>query len=539
MAVQPSIPTVLFDPEAAAHVKRGLDTLAELLARTIGPDRSRVLFASDAQTDHELLADAATIARRFLALPNRAEDVGAMALRHLVWRVHERAGDGGATAAVLAQSLLAGAHRYLAVGVDALALRRGMQAAIATALEALTAQSRPVASEADLYHAARTATGEESISRLLAEIFDLLGPSAHVTIEDYVAPYFEREYSQGGTWQARLVSPALLTSQVLQRAVQHDVAVALFDGDLATVADVQPLLECLLRHDRRQVLLVANTITGEALATLALNHQRGQLRVVACELRTVDQQRMDDWADLAAFTGARLFSSAWGERLDRVCAQDLGLAWRVESTSSVLRVMARADLPTRSEQRARLEAQALSSDEQPGVDNQSLRKRIARLAGAEATLKLGATTRHERALLRQQATTGIAVVQRALRHGVVAGGGAALYACVPAVRALHLPGEQSYGVGVVARALEAPLRRIVVNAGRNDPNVVLHEIRRRGVGAGYDARIHEIVQMDAAGILDSVEVLRIAVLAAASTAATLLSTNTIVLKRRPTVSFEP
>jgi chaperonin GroEL len=537
VARQLPIPTVLFDPEASAHARRGFDTLAELLARTLGPTQGRILFASDARAEHELLADAATIARRFLALPNRAEDVGAMMLRHLVWRVHERAGDGGATAAVLAQALLAGAQRYLAAGVDATALRKGMHAAIAAALDALAAQSRPLESAADLYHLALTATGEEQISCLLAEIFDLLGSDAHVTIEDYVAPYFEREYAQGGAWQARLLSPALLTSQVLQRAVQHDVAVALFDGDLATVADVQPLLETLLRHDRRRLLLVANTISGEALATLLLNHQRGQLRIIACELHTAGQQRADDWADLAAFTGARLRSSVWGERLDRFALQDLGQSWRVEASGTTLRVMVRADQPTRSAQRELVRAQA--TGEQPGVDVQALRKRIARLAGAEATLKLGATSKQERALLRQHAATGIAVLHGALRHGVVLGGGAAFWGCVPAVRALQLPGEQVYGGDVVARAIEAPLRRIIANSGRHDPQVLLHEIGRRGAGFGYDARSQEIVPMEAAGILDSAEVLRVALQAAASGAATLLSTNTIVLKRRPNVSFEP
>lgn len=539
MAQRPSIPNVLFDPEASAHVKRGFDTLAELLARTLGPGQGRVLFASDSRAEHELLADAATIARRFLALPNRAEDVGAMTLRHLVWRVHECVGDGGATAAVLAQSLLAGAHCYLAVGVDAMALRKGIQTATTAALDALAAQSRLVGSEADLYHLAAAATGEEQISRLLAEIFDLLGSDAHVTIEDYVAPYFEREYGQGGAWQARLASPVFLTSQVLQRAVLHNVAVALFDGDLATVADVQPLLEALLRHDRRRVLLVANTITGEALATLMLNHQREQLRVVAGELRAVGPQRVDEWADLAAFTGARLFSSAWGARLDRIHMQDLGQAWRVEATGTLLRVMAQTNVPTRIAQRDRLQAHLLSQSDQLRGDSQELRKRTARLAGAEVTLKLGAMTKHERTLLRQQATTGIAVLLSGLRHGIVAGGGAALFACAPAVRALQLPGEQSYGGDVVARALEAPLRRIVANTGRHDPNLMLHEIERRGADFGYDARSQEIAQMDAAGILDSGEVLRAALHAASSAATTLLTTNTIVLKRRPNVSFDP
>lgn len=534
-----AVPGVVFNPDAVAQLSSGFQTLADLLGATLGPTQGRVLALGDRGAQLEWLADGATIARRFLALPEPVADVGAMLLRHLVWRVHLRAGDGCATAAVLAQALLAESQRYLAAGVDAALLRKGIAAATTVALEALQAQAQPVADERDLLHVARTAIDEPQLSLLLAEIFDLLGSDADVTIEDYVAPYLEREYQQGGRWQARLASSALVTSQVLQRAVLNETPVALFAGALETVEDVQSLLEGLLRAGQSRLLLVAHQISGAALTTLVVNHQRQQLRVIAVELRQAGQRRADDLADLAALTGARVLSAELGQSPRQLGLLDLGQALRVEVSGESLLVVGQAEQPARASQSAALRARQAHLLSEQEDQRAALRARIARLAGTTATLKLGATSKLERTLLRQRAEQGLAVLRAAVRTGVVPGGGLAYLQCIPAVRRLELPGDQAYGVAIVARAMAAPFERIVANAGRRSPALVLAEMQRLGASYGYDAAQDAIVDLCAAGLLDSVEVLATALRAAASGASTALTTSAVVLKRSPRVSLEP
>lgn len=532
-------PGVVFNPEAGAQLSSGFQTLAELLGATLGPTQGRVLALGDGGAQLEWLGDGATVARRFLGLPERVADVGAMLLRNLVWRVHQRAGDGCATAAVLAHALLSESQRYLLAGADAALLRSGIAAATAAALEALHAQAQPVASERELLALARTAINEPRLSLLLAEVFDLLGADADVTIEDYVAPYLEREYHQGGRWQARLASSALVTSQVLQRAVLNETPVALFAGTLETVADVQPLLEALLRAGQSRLLLVAYQISGAALTTLVVNHQRQQLRVVAVELRQAGQRRADDLADLAALTGARLLSAELGQSPRQLGLADLGHAQRVEISGESLLVVGPFGQPGRTSEIAALRARHAHLPAEQDDERAALRTRIARLVGTTATLKLGATTKLERALLRQHAEQGLRVLRGALGSGAVPGGGLAYLQCIPTVRQLELPGDQAYGAAIVARALAAPFERIVANAGRRSPAVVLAEMQRRGAGYGYDAARDTIIDLRAAGLLDSAEVLATALRAAASGASTALTTSAVVLKRSPRVSLEP
>lgn len=532
-----AVPTVLFDPAAAQALRNGVAPLAQLLACTLGPTQGRVLVAGQSGAP-EWLGDAATIARRYLEVADPAENVGAMLLRHLVWRVRERVGDGTATAAVLAQALLTAASRAVAAGADPMLLRQGLLSAGAAAQQALQAQLRPVRTEADLHAVARTALGDSRLSQLLAEIFDLLGPDAVVTIEDYVAPYFEREYHQGGRWQARLVSPIFHTSQVLQRAVLNDAAVAVFSGEVQTLAAVEPLLRLLLAHERRRILLVAQRITGPALATLALNQQRGLLHIIPVELRRVGQQYADDCADLTALSGARLLAADAGERLDQIALADIGQAQRVEANAETLHLIAAPQAACASQiatLQSRLQGLAPADAAQAPV----LRERIARLKGCTATLKIGATSKLERAVLRQQAEQGLRILASALRDGVVPGGGVAFLHCIPAVQQLALNGDAAYGALALAQALEAPFRQIVHNAGWRDPAPVLSALRPQGPGYGYDALHDRLTDLEAAGILDAAEVLAVALQVAVSGVASLLTTGTLVLKRHPQVSLEP
>lgn len=532
------VPAVVFRPDAGARLKRGFDVLAELLARTIGPLQRQILSAGSPSTGPEVLVDAATVARRFLALPDRREDVGAMLARNLVWRMHQTAGDGCATAVALAQAMIAAALRSCEAGADVAALRLGMTAATDAALDALQAMARPICGERDLLHVAQTATGEPRISALLAEIYDILGADAYVMVEEYLAPYLEREYLQGGQWKAHLVSPFLLTSPELQSAVMHDAAVALFAGDIGDLDAVRPLLEILATTERR-LLLVANRIDGSALTTLVLNHERKQIQLVAATLYRAGELNRHDFEDLALLTSARLLSPETGDRLQTIKPADLGTARYVRLAADRLIVSERGDSPAARAHMSALRQQLARIVVDREDDRAEIRLRIGRLSGAVATLKVGAPTRTEGAMLQQKAEEGIRALDLAMRDGVVPGGGLAYLRCIPVVRQLCLAGDAWVGAAIVAQALEAPFRWIVANAGLRTPAVVLDEMRRHGPHAGYDALADQVVDIEAAGILDSASVLRTALRAATSAATMVLTTDVLVLKRHPELSVQP
>ena len=532
-------PTTLFADAARMRMNRGIDTLANLLALTLGPIQGGVLATQALNQSPEFLSDAATIARRFLALPDRAESAGAMLLRNMVWRVHQTVGDGGATAAVLMQAIVAEATKPLASGANAMLVCRGVTMATEAALAHLSAMAQPVEDEDRLQQLAQTISGNARLSLVLAELFDLLGPDAFITIEDYVAPYLEREYVEGGRWQARLASPYLTSDPHERRAAMQDGAVALFAGALREIDDILPLLELVLNSERKRLLLVAQEIGGAALATLVLNHQRKQLQVIAVELRRGEPRRLDDFADLAALTGARLFSAELGEHLRDIDAASLGLARRAEATGDELIVSGRRGAAAVRERIAELRARLDTLPPGDEDEGKELRTRLGRLAGGAATLKIGAYTAVERAALRGRAEQGVRALASALRDGALPGGGVAYLNSIPALRGLDAPGEASYGVAAVARALEAPFRRIVANARRRDPATALAEARRQGPSYGYDAAGDQVVEMWAAGILDPVGVLCTALRSAASAATMALTTEALVLKRNPRLSTEP
>lgn len=533
-------PAILFANEATAALLRGFDQMARLLAVTLGPTQGNILN----QREHnppEVLADAATIARRVLALPNRAENVGAMLIRNLAWRVHLRAGDGVATTSVLARAILNESVRYVQAGGNPMMLKRGIDQAAQVALAQLLAQARPVTDEEGLTQVAETITAEPNLSLILGEMLDVLGPSAHVTIEDYVAPYLERVYYDGGRWTARLESPYLITDSAGRRAIQNDCQVVVYAGDIKTARDVQPLLELLARLKKNRLLLVAHEIGGEALTTLILNHQRDKIKTIAVSLRRPADRRADDLADLALITGATLLGGETGRTLAGLKPTDLGRVRRAEASPDYLVISGGGgDLTAR---RTAIEQLQARLNQLPPADESrdELRLRLARLSGGVGVLKIGAHTKAERAALHQKAEKAIRALRLALAQGIVPGGGVAYLQTIPALQTLAatLEGDARYGAHILARALEAPFRQIAQNRGLIDPAVALAKLSRFEGDYVYNALTDSFQPCAVAGLFDPVGVLQIALETAVSGAMLALTTGVLVLHRKPEQSFEP
>lgn len=533
-------PAILFGDRATTALARGFDQMAEMLALTLGPTQGSILN-DKGHGKPELLDDSAAAARRVLALPDRAADVGAMLMRNMAWRVHLRAGDGVATAATLAQAILRDALRYLQAGGDAMAIRRGVERAQQVAVAGITRQTQPVAGEEVLTQVAQTITGDPALSLVLGEMFDVLGPTAHITVEDYVAPYLERAYFAGGRWKAALASPYLITDLAGRRAVQDDCQVLLWAGRIETAEDVVPLLMLLSNSEERTILLVADTIEEAALRALVTNHDRGAIKAVVVNLRSTSASRGPDLADLAVVTGATVLDPAVGHSLASVTAADLGRARRAEATAEEL-VISGGGGGTQTRQahiaqlRARLEALPELNDERD-----ALRLRLARLSGGVGVLKVGAHTEYERKLLHQRAERAIRTLTVALHEGVAPGGGSAYLAVMPAVAALaeSLEGDERAGARILARALAAPFRRIVANRGATTPPAAFAAWQDAGPGHIYDVLADRVATAAGSGLYDPAGILRVALETATSGAMMALTIAVTVLHRNPHESLEP
>jgi chaperonin GroEL len=372
------------------------------------------------------------------------------------------------------------------------------------------------------------------MSLLLGEMLDVLGPAAHITVEDYEAPYLERTYQDGGNWSAAIASPYLLTDVVGRRAVLQDCHVALFAGKVESVDDVAPLLAMVAQHKGR-LLLVAHDISGKALNTLLTNHDRKIVKMVAVWIRRGGEERANDFRDLAVITGAAVLGPEHGRPLANIQQSDLGGVYRAEASADQLSIRGGAGDPAL--RRSFVDGLRLALSEGGGSahDQNQLRMRLANLAGGVGVLKVGAHTRSERESMHQRAEKAIQALRLALEDGVVPGGGAAYLGAVDAVKAYagSLGGDSRQGALILARALEEPCRRIVHNRAAVVPAAVLAELRRRGPGFAYDVVDDRVDLASESGLEDPMGVLRVALETAVSGAMSALTVAVVVLRRRP------
>ncbi len=540
----PSIPAVLPLPQTRLALKAGFDQMARLLAATLGPTQGVIFHSEALKPAPEPLTDAATIARRVTALPNRAQDVGAMLLRSLAWRVHQRVGDGCATTAVLAQAILEQGHRFVAAGANPARVQAGIQKAALRAVELLQQMSRPVTEQNDLNAISLTATGEPELSLALGEMFHRLGRLAHVDIEEYMASYLGKEYIDGGLWKAKSISMRLVSEPMTGKSAVADCNVVLFNGNLTQAEDVLPLLRLLSQAERKNLLLAAQKIEGQAanalVATCVQNRERLGLQFVLVNLARAGENALRDLQDLACLTGAKLFDPQAGETLQSIQPADMGYARRAETVEERLIVSQGEGDP----------AQALSriADLQAYLDHipfddkgrGEVEMRIGRLAGRMGILKIGAGTHNERDVLRQKAEKGLRAVRAAQQAGLLPGGGTAYLHCSAMLESMECAdGEERMGVLAVSRALRRPFEQLLHNAGVEHPARLAHEITQSPPGLVFDVEEKELCLAAEIGLFDPARVLNIALETASSGAQMALSTEVIVLKKNPRISYEP
>ena len=542
-------PQVVGQPTTYKQIQRGINVVVDLLAPTLGPTGGNIVSQTDRSERYELLTDSAVALRRVISLGSPQLDIGAMTVRSMVWRVGQRAGDGGATTAVLMRALFNEGVRQIAAGANAMQLTRGMRQAADLVIDGLRAQARPIAGEDELAAVARTITQEAPLAAVLGEMSSLLGPDAHVSIEKFVAPYLQRRYIGGARYKAEIASMYFYTDSANKVAVAPAPAVAVVADRLTQTDEVIPLMEAAIANGKKALVIIAPAISGDALGLLVHNHQQPEdkrkLQVLAAKLTSVGDELRQARQDIALMVGANMLGRDEVHSAAQARPGDLGEAQRVEFGDKALVIVAhRGERETIQQEVTNLRNQLarlpLDDDERPKVV-----RRLSTLTGGVGELKVGAHTKSQRALLENTAERALKVLSAAQKGGVIPGAGAALHHCVPQLRAAADAAaaasnpDLALGMRVLANALSAPLAQIVTNTGIDSPAVIGHRLEEAGSPATYDALEGKVVDAFAAGILDATDVAVMVVQSAVSGAMMALSTDTIVYHRKPQQALSP
>jgi chaperonin GroEL len=513
--------SVLFGDKARELVLHGATALADTIRVTLGP-RARCVLIGRPWGPPIACNDGVTIAKEFY-LADPVENLGAQLLRQAAERTSERVGDGTSTATVLAHTLFIEGIRNTTAGANPVDLKRGLDRALAAALKALAGQSRKLESRREKAQvAALSAHNDLAMGDLVAEAMERVGPEGAVTVEESRTTDTVLEVVEGLRFPRGYISPYFVTDPERMQAVLEEPAVLLVDQRISRMNDLLPILEQLAK-DNRSLLLVAEEVEGDALATLVVNKLRGNLHVAAAKAPEFGERRRAFLEDIATLTGAQLVCEEAGLALEKIGPEHLGRVRRAvldrESTTLIGGAGAREQIAARCEQLRHLSEETTSE-----YDREKLRDRLARLQGGVAILRVGAPSETEMRSRKEAFEDAIHATKAALSEGVVPGGGMALLRTLSAVReeANHCEGDERTGVKLLETALQTPSRQIAANSGA-DPGVVVAKMLDGTLG--FDATRGVYTDLAAAGILDPAKVLRVALENAVSVASTLLFTE--------------
>jgi chaperonin GroEL len=521
------MPKILeFDEDARRHLERGVDKLADTVKVTLGP-RGRNVVIDKKWGAPTITNDGVTVAKE-IELENPFENLGAQLAKEVATKTNDVAGDGTTTATVLAQAMVHLGLRSVAAGANPLDLKRGIDAAAAAVSEALLKSAREVTEQKEIAHVATISAQDAKIGELIAEAFDKVGKDGVVTVEESPTMGLELEFTEGLQFDKGYISQYFITDQERLEAVLEDAYVLVHQAKISSMADFLPLLE-KVAQTKKPLLVIAEDVEGEALATIVVNKIRGLLNIVAVKAPGFGDRRKAMLADIATLTGATLVSEDLGIKLESVGLDELGQARRIVVTKDNTTIVDGAGDAVAIQERIRqirTEIDATDSD----WDREKLQERLAKLSGGVSVLRAGAATEVELKEKKHRLEDAISATRAAIEEGIIPGGGSALVHVAASLDDLGKTGDVATGVTVVKRALFEPARWIALNAGQEGSVVVAKTVGLPD-GHGYNAATGEYGDLVAQGVIDPVKVTRSAVLNAASIAGLLLTTETLVVEK--------
>jgi len=515
---------ILFDDNARQKMRVGIEKLAKTVRVTLGPAGRNVILQKSFGAP-SVTKDGVSVAKE-IELEDPFENMGAKLVLEVANKTNDVAGDGTTTATVLASAIFNEGLKYLATGVNTIALRNGIDAAVVAAVESVKAQSRKVKTHAEKAAvAAISANNDRAVGEMLSAAFERVGDEGVITIEENTGLETTVEVVEGMEFDKGYLSPYFATDLTKLTCEFEDPYILIYDKKISSVREFLPLLDVAVRTGR-PLLVIAEDLEGEALATLVINRLKGILNVCAVKAPGFGERRKAYLGDIAALTGGTAITEELGLPLEKVTAEHFGTAKRVRITKDATTIVGgKGQKKAIDERVAQIEVQikATKSD----YDKEKLEERKAKLKGGVAVIKAGGKTEAEMKSRKDLLEDALNATRAAIQEGIVPGGGVALLRAADAVRALKLTGDERFGADIIEKALEAPLRQIAANAGEEGP-VVVENVREAGKANGFNALTGEYVDMFKAGIIDPAKVVRTALQNAASIAGLLLTTDSMV-----------
>ena len=521
---------IIFSDEARRKLIKGVDIVAEAVITTLGPKGRNV--ALDRKFGAPTIThDGVTVAKE-IELEDPFENMGAQLLKEAATKTNDIAGDGTTTSTVLAHAIVTGGMKNLASGANPMLLKRGIEAATKAVAERISSQSIPVKTKGDIANVASVSAQDREIGELIAEVFDKVGNDGVITVEDSQGLEFETEYVEGMQFDRGYLSPYFITDPETMESVIEEPYLLIHDKKISAAADLVPLLEKMVQSGKRDLVLIAEDIDGEALATLVLNKLRGMLNVLAVKAPGFGDRRKAMLQDIAVLTGATVISEETGRKLESATIADLGQCEKVVASKEDTTVIGgkgnATEIKGRIEQ-IRAEIDKSTSD----YDREKLNERLAKLSGGVAVIKVGAATETELKEKKHRVEDAVSATRAAIEEGIVPGGGVALINAMSALDGLTMDNpDAQVGVKIVRDSLELPMRKIAENAGK-EGSVIVDTVRRtqaekKNTNIGYDVLAEDYLDMVEAGWIDPAKVTRGALENAASIAAMILTTEALI-----------
>lgn len=514
---------ILFNEDARRALGRGVDALANAVKVTLGPKGRNVVldkkFGAPTITN-----DGVTIARD-IELSDPFENMGAQLVKEVATKTNDVAGDGTTTATVLAQAMIQEGMRNVAAGANPMILKKGIELAVKTLVEEIKKKSIKVNGKEDIAQVASVSAGDTEIGGLIAEAMEKVGNDGVITVEESKGLQTDLSVVEGMQFDRGYISPYMVTDPDKMEAVMNDPYILITDRKISAIADMLPTLEKVVKQGK-ELLIIAEDLDGEALATLVVNKLRGTFKAVAVKAPGFGDRRKAMLEDIAILTGGTVITEDMGRKLDNVELEDLGTARQVRvSKDETVIIDGAGDNEAIKQRVAQIKNQVEETTSE--FDKEKLQERLAKLSGGVAVIEVGAATEVELKDKKLRIEDALNATRAAVEEGIVAGGGTTLIDILPALETLKEEGDVQTGINLVKRAVEEPLRQIAYNAGL-EGSVVVERVKNTDAGVGFNALTEEYVDMVKAGIVDPAKVTRSALQNAASIASLVLTTESIV-----------
>jgi len=515
---------ILFGEEARKSLKKGIDTLSNTIRVTLGP-RGRPVALDKKWGAPTVINDGVSIAKE-IELPDPFENMGVQLVKEAASKTNDQCGDGTSTSVILAQSIVNEGFKNIAAGADSQSLKRGIEKGVAAIIEELKKMSIPVKGKEQVAQVAAISAVDQEIGDLIADVMEKVGKDGVITVEEGKGLQFETEFVEGMKFDRGYISPYFVTNAEQMKAELEDPYILITDKKISALNDILPTLEKIVQTSKN-IVIIAEDVEGEPLATLVVNKLRGTLSPLAVKAPGFGDRRKEMLRDIAVLTGGTVISEEIGRKLDSVTVEDLGRARKVVSDKDDTTIVegkgSKEAIETRIKQ-IRAQIDTTTSD----YDKEKLQERLAKLAGGVAVIKVGAGTEVELKEKKHRVEDALSATRAAVEEGILPGGGIALLNSIAVLDKLDAKGDEATGIAILKRALEEPLRCIAANSGR-EGSVIVNKVKESQPGIGYDAAKDELdVDMVQRGIVDPLKVTRSALQNAASIANMVLTTESLV-----------